>query len=986
MDLSSDLLRQQNIVKSTKLLHSKWYLETYPDVAALGMDPTVHYLRYGASMGRNPGKTFDTKFYLETYPEAEASGLNPLVYYWLHGRNKGHLRRPQKSGRPVAIASSNLFSLGFTDEPLAELEFISAGSPSQDERAEAARELALWHVKSRTAESDLIALDYVRRGQACACNLKLRQQLAVIELVCLYRLDEHNAAGEALTRSLLEGLATPDLRLAAANLCLNERDKLSTINHALDCYSLPHVEFLDDASLSLYDRLSVKVNSTPVVDGPKISVLLAAYEAQETLATALSSLKNQTWQNLEILVLDDCSPTDGTRIVTERFSKSDSRVKYVRLDNNGGAYIARNHGLDIATGEIITIHDADDWSHPLKLETQARFLLSNPSVLGCTSEQARCTSDLVFTKLRGGGGFTTFNTSSFMWKVDPVRKALGYWDTVRFGADNEFIRRMRAVFGKDSFVKMSTGPLSFQREAETSITGDAVKGIDIGGYYGVRKEYLLAQEHYHQKDGAVHLYKNDPLNRPFPVPEMMKVAGSQAHPIELDLVIYGDFRVGSKDLTRALDTIGGEEKGTKIGLVEAPEYDPRNGKLEWDPRVRDLINGDDVLVLVFGDEAICDRELWLNPERRDLDRRLMPTVQVGGPTASVDAPTISANNEPNDMMDIEEPIAKYREESRVARAGLLRQVEAFLKQGRRDAASMLLAELSPDHQPERLVKRCDPTDASFSLSRALVERGLLASHYRSLFDDVLPEWEINTKTAGNQFVKNLGYDVPQVIAKGVPLQQVNFEPRTVVKPSAGGNSQGVFSVDEKGSIFDVGANEIVDRETAFARAQAHDAKAGKNGVKWNVEERISGPSGLNPVDLKFYAFYGKVGVVTEVQRQPFKAFNNYLRDGTKVATGKYDGMTFDGTPPTEEEYAVAEAISRALPVPYLRIDFMRADDGRLLFCEFTPRPGNFDKHNRMIDQLCGRMYVEAECRILRDLLRSSDFSQSAKKLRLVASR
>lgn len=986
MDLNTDLLTQKNIVKSTKLLHGKWYLETYPDVAELGMDPLVHYLRYGARMGRNPGKTFDTKFYLKTYPEAEESGLNPLVYYWLHGREKGHLRRPQKSARPVAIASTNLFSLGFTDEPLAELELISLGSSCQDERAEAAREIALWHVRSRTAESDIIALDYVRRGQACASNLKLCQQLAVIEVVCLYRLGEHGAAREALNRSLVEGLATPDLRLAAANICVNERDKLSTINHALDYYSLPHLGFIDDASLSLYDRLSVKCSNAPVLDGPKISVLLAAYEAQDTLATALKSLQNQTWKNFEVLVLDDCSPTDGTRIVTESFSKSDSRVKYVRLDNNAGAYIARNHGLDLAAGEIITIHDADDWSHPLKLETQARFLLSNSDVLGCTSEQARCTSDLVFTKLRGGGGFTTFNTSSFMWKVDPVRKALGYWDTVRFGADNEFIRRMRTVFGKDSFVKMSTGPLSFQREADTSITGDAIKGIDIGGYYGVRKEYLLAQEYYHQREGADHLYKNDPLCRPFPAPEMMNVSGSQAHPIELDLVIYGDFRLGSKELSRALEVVGREEKGTKIGLVEAPEYDPGNGKLEWDPRVRDLIDGDDVMVLVFGDEAICDRELWLNPESRNLERRLMPTVQLGGPTASAAVSAISEISEPNDKMDIDQVVTKYRGESSAARAGLLRQVEALLKEGRRDSASRLLAELPPDHQPERLVKRCYPTDASFSLSRSLVERGILASNYRLLFDDVLPEWEINTKTAGNQFVKNLGYDVPLVIAKGVALQQVKFEPRSVVKPSAGGNSQGVFSIDENGAIFDVGANEIVDRETAFSRANAHNAKAGINGVKWNVEERISGPSGLNPVDLKFYAFYGKIGVVTEVQRQPFKAFNNYLRDGAKVSTGKYDGMTFDGTPPTEEEYAVAEAISRALPVPYLRIDFMRADDGRLLFCEFTPRPGNFDKHNRMIDQLCGRMYVDAECRILRDLLRSRELGESEKKMRLVASR
>ena len=57
------------------------------------------------------------------------------------------------------------------------------------------------------------------------------------------------------------------------------------------------------------------------------------------------------------------------------------------MPKNNGAYIARNYGLDIAKGEFVTIHDADDWSHPSKIETQVEFLIKNKDVIGCTSRQ-----------------------------------------------------------------------------------------------------------------------------------------------------------------------------------------------------------------------------------------------------------------------------------------------------------------------------------------------------------------------------------------------------------------------------------------------------------------------------------------------------------------------------------------------------------------------------------------------------------------------
>ena len=73
------------------LFDAVYYLSTYPDVAALRMDPAKHYIRFGWQEGRNPHALFDTSFYLEHNPDVAQAGVNPLFHYatggWQEGRN-----------------------------------------------------------------------------------------------------------------------------------------------------------------------------------------------------------------------------------------------------------------------------------------------------------------------------------------------------------------------------------------------------------------------------------------------------------------------------------------------------------------------------------------------------------------------------------------------------------------------------------------------------------------------------------------------------------------------------------------------------------------------------------------------------------------------------------------------------------------------------------------------------------------------------------
>lgn len=67
------------------LFDAAWYLATYDDVRAAGVDPALHYLIHGPAEGRDPGPHFVTRHYLKLYPDVRKAGINPLIHYLTAG-------------------------------------------------------------------------------------------------------------------------------------------------------------------------------------------------------------------------------------------------------------------------------------------------------------------------------------------------------------------------------------------------------------------------------------------------------------------------------------------------------------------------------------------------------------------------------------------------------------------------------------------------------------------------------------------------------------------------------------------------------------------------------------------------------------------------------------------------------------------------------------------------------------------------------------
>ena len=95
------------------------------------------------------------------------------------------------------------------------------------------------------------------------------------------------------------------------------------------------------------------------MERPKVSIIVPIYNVERFLDRCMDSLLNQTLKDIEIIMVDDGSP-DNCPQMCDEYAKNDSRVKVIHK-KNAGLGMARNSGLEIATGEYVAFVDSDDY-------------------------------------------------------------------------------------------------------------------------------------------------------------------------------------------------------------------------------------------------------------------------------------------------------------------------------------------------------------------------------------------------------------------------------------------------------------------------------------------------------------------------------------------------------------------------------------------------------------------------------------------------
>lgn len=214
-----------------------------------------------------------------------------------------------------------------------------------------------------------------------------------------------------------------------------------------------------------FNRLTAAEPVTPITDGPLVTVIMTTFKPErgDALQSA-RSIVEQTWQNLELLIVDDASPEEFTPVLDE-LEELDPRIRVIRLETNGGTYRARNIGIAQARGEFVTGQDADDWSHPQRIERQAGELVENPEFPGNQVYTVNMTEDLV--RIRRGYQPYIPSAPTLMVRTRILRELGGYLPA-RKAADNELRGRVAAYAGAP--IVQIKEPLIFMRILPDSLS------------------------------------------------------------------------------------------------------------------------------------------------------------------------------------------------------------------------------------------------------------------------------------------------------------------------------------------------------------------------------------------------------------------------------------------------------------------------------------------------------------------------------------
>lgn len=609
---------QASIVRESGLFDETWYLKQYPDVEASGIDPILHYFKFGAAEGRWPTPDFDTLWYLEQNDDVRNSGINPFLHFIQYGKSEERPTKAAPTAQQKKVTKTVVGDLsvklwgGFSQYALAELEaFVQDKSHASKERTQALYTLARWYASNGDWARVTEAIKQIRLIDIKFYRAK-RTKLLLVE--SLIQQELYDKAKDFIEPSL-EYNFDSDLICALSNIDSGDESRLATLNRIYEHYGLATLSFLQPALGMKFGNLDVQSSLTRISDGPKISILVPVYKAEEFISVAINSLLAQTWSNIEVIAVDDCSP-DNSFSILQDIAQSDTRLKIFQNEENLGAYGTRNKALSLATGDFITVHDSDDWSHPQMLEIQMGAMMSDPRLKVTCSMMARVMPDmrLLLRPQRNNLDYVHRSYPSVLIRRRDLN-ALGEWDGVSANADDEFVQRARILWGNNSVKDILTGvPLSFFLVHENSLTQNKKTSLN-SLTFGIRQEYSRQAKYWKEnkisKDADTIVTQRSSLKEPFPIPAGL---APNNWPInkDYDLVIISDLsllggtrRCNEGYIRAALSA------GLRVGLFHWPRYDLKIAEIAKE--YTELTYHNNVDMLVHEDEVSANLVIIHHP-------------------------------------------------------------------------------------------------------------------------------------------------------------------------------------------------------------------------------------------------------------------------------------------------------------------------------------------------------------------------------------
>ena len=469
---------------------------------------------------------------------------------------------------------------GFSNEVIdALISSLNSGKYNDKMKGQAALVLGRWYAVQNDWENSIKYTKFIKKFDESLFRRKRTKLLLIQSLINAGEFESAKSMVDFALNKELDG----DYLCANSNLRFVEHGHASDAQRLQDLNKLFKSEKLLEVSVQPNTKYEFGCWAYPehknawVEHEAKVSVLMPVYGAEEFIEVAINSMLSQTWRNLEIIAVEDRSPDKSWEKLQE-LAKKDSRLKIYRNDVNMGAYPTRNKALSLATGDFITVHDSDDWSHPQMIEMQVKALLQDENAKATCSFMTRVNPDLSFILRPSRENLEYIHRSypSLLMRREDVL-TLGQWDNTSANADDEFIQRVRIKWGNDALIDVLPHiPFSLFLVHENSLTQQ--KGTSLNSLtFGVRKTYADQAAYWRRTRGTLSAdllnISRTSLKQPFPIPQNLAPKNWEKNK-DYDLVIISDLSLlgGTRRCNEAYIK-NAAEIGLRVGLFHWPRFD-----------------------------------------------------------------------------------------------------------------------------------------------------------------------------------------------------------------------------------------------------------------------------------------------------------------------------------------------------------------------------------------------------------------------------
>ena len=210
-----------------------------------------------------------------------------------------------------------------------------------------------------------------------------------------------------------------------------------------------------------------------------ISVIVPIYNVEKYLPVCIESILNQTYHDIEVILIDDGS-SDSCPQICREYKKKDSRVKYIQKEN-GGQSSARNAGLDICQGDYISFIDGDDFIHPAMLETMHNIIKDKDDcIVACNAKYYYDHEEMVFGPVKPH--------SAERQVGDLITCIFGYGNTILWGGSSCTKLFPKDLIGAKRFRKLSAEDCVFNVEVALDKCKQIITTNNIFYYYRQRTD------------------------------------------------------------------------------------------------------------------------------------------------------------------------------------------------------------------------------------------------------------------------------------------------------------------------------------------------------------------------------------------------------------------------------------------------------------------------------------------------------------------